>query len=174
MSNNIFNTSNTASWVMITVRPCIVCLDYEHHIKRSSSYRTDYHLMLLWIYPHYDYNCLYIELIMSCLWRIFLRNYALLLYIYLLGLILGFSTKYMHPLLSSNKSQCTVWHAYSSLIDTLISLNNPMSGIISLSDCDSAMYPLSVVENAISFCKCEPQIMGKLVYKMVYPVLDIS
>ena len=91
-----------------------------------------------------------------------------------LGLIFKAFTMSIHPLLSSNTEKCT-FGVFSPLrITSFTSLSNTSNGIISLSECESATYSLSIVDNVISVCNLGHHMIGQFVYITIYPVLDIT
>ena len=69
-------------------------------------------------------------------------------------------------LLSSNTVHLISGRLQLSSKCALISLSNPINGIISRSDCERAMYSASVVDNAISVCSLLVQTSGHLPYEI--------
>eukprot|EP00957_Ditylum_brightwellii_P113896 8682985-Ditylum_brightwellii.AAC.1 len=57
-------------------------------------------------------------------------------------------------------------------MDSLISFNMFINGIISLMACDIAIYSASVVLNDISDCSFDDHADGQLACFITYPVLD--
>ena len=89
-------------------------------------------------------------------------------------LIFGTLTRSMHPLLSSKTVQWTVGMVQEKVKTGCNSCRSPIRGMTSRSDCDRAMYSLSVVERAISVCSFDDQMIGQFAQNITYPVRDIT
>ena len=87
--------------------------------------------------------------------------------VFLRGLMRGFCTRSIHPLLSSNMVQLAVRAELSDYATFSNSLSSSISRTKFLIDWDSAIYSLSIVDREIFIWSFEHHMIGQFIYAMI-------